>query len=248
MTRMFNIYQLCILLMLSFFFCTMSFADSNQALISYNNGNYQESLQYYQSMDNDSKTSGEWLFNVGNIYYKLGEVGKAIFYFKKALEVLPRDGDVKHNLEMIEKKIIDKVEDKRSFFVKSMSLKALFNFKEQIFIAAIFFFIGVMSIIVRIYKKTESLLLMVITSFLLSFFVSVFVLKDYLLKQDIGVVIKKEAVVKSSTGSSGVELFVLHEGSSCFLLKEELDDHLLIELADGKKGWIFKKDLIYTLF
>ena len=49
--------------------------------------------------------------------------------------------------------------------------------------------------------------------------------------------------VKSSPSVSGSTLFKLHEGTKVSILDNSMKQWAKIELADGKTGWIFKKQI-----
>jgi Ca-activated chloride channel family protein len=76
--------------------------------VLYNLGNtlfqqemYKEAVQLYQgSYSQDSTLTGQMLYNRGNALMRAGEVGPAIESYIQALQFLPDDEDVRHNLEL----------------------------------------------------------------------------------------------------------------------------------------------------
>ena len=40
-------------------------------------------------------------YNLGNAYYRMGEVGHAVWAYEKGLQFEPRNDDIKHNLELV---------------------------------------------------------------------------------------------------------------------------------------------------
>ena len=78
---------------------------------SYYEGRYEDAVKQYKRIINSKEGNwGEVHFNLGNAYFRKGELGKALFHFKKSSKILPRDGDVKYNLEYLRSKTKDKIE------------------------------------------------------------------------------------------------------------------------------------------
>jgi len=76
--------------------------------VLYNLGNtlfqqemYKEAVQFYQgSYSQDSTLTGRMLYNRGNALMRTGDPGAAIESYIQALQFLPDDEDVRHNLEL----------------------------------------------------------------------------------------------------------------------------------------------------
>ena len=49
-------------------------------------------------------------FNLGNSYYKINDLANSIYYYEKALKLMPNDSDVLNNLSYSQNMLIDKVE------------------------------------------------------------------------------------------------------------------------------------------
>lgn len=69
---------------------------------------------YMQAMKVDG-TSSELFYNLGNTYYRQGNLGKAILYYNRALKLDPANGDARQNLEFVNSKITDKQIDSGSY-------------------------------------------------------------------------------------------------------------------------------------
>ena len=64
----------------------------------YKQQNYEKAIEIYKNIESLELVSSELYFNLGNAHYKLNEVGPAIFYYEKALQLDPDNEDVKNNL------------------------------------------------------------------------------------------------------------------------------------------------------
>ena len=58
-------------------------------------------------------------------------------------------------------------------------------------------------------------------------------------------VVVAEVSARSTLGPDGVDLFVLHEGAEV-TVGDTAQGHTLIELSDGRKGWLSSRALIST--
>ena len=65
-------------------------------------------------------------YNLGNSYYKAGEIAKAVLNYERALLMKPGNSDIRANLEVARAKTIDKVEPVPEVFFVSWT-KALIN-------------------------------------------------------------------------------------------------------------------------
>ena len=87
--------------------CLISnFSHSNQSEITkfYNNGKFDDALKLLLKQPN---SAGKF-FNIGNVYYKKGDLGKSIGFWEKAKTYSPRDKDIRHNLNLAMSKVSTK--------------------------------------------------------------------------------------------------------------------------------------------
>ena len=69
----------------------------------YNLGDYRQALQVYDQIAATAGLSGALLYNMGNCYAQLGQTGKAVLEYERALRFAPHDSDVRGNLDLIRK-------------------------------------------------------------------------------------------------------------------------------------------------
>src|SRR6185369_14959299 len=79
-----------------------SFDQSNRL---YEEGKYNEAIAGYESLLKSGKASTAILFNLGNAYFKSGQLGRAIYNFRRAEAVAPRDPDIQANLRFARDRI-----------------------------------------------------------------------------------------------------------------------------------------------
>lgn len=72
----------------------------------------------YLDAEKELGSSSALLYNIGNSYYRSGEIGKAILYYKRALKLDPTNSDARQNLQFAMTKTVDKQDDNRTFVRK----------------------------------------------------------------------------------------------------------------------------------
>lgn len=214
------------------------FLEANQA---YEKGDFAHAASLYEQLINSGFHSGTLYYNLGNSYTKLGETGKALLNYRKAEQLMPRDGDLKFNLNYILDQRKDKIETKERadlirvffFWYYWLNIKELF----YIFLLANLLFWALSLIL--LYKPVEGLKLtrVIIFSLLLVFGAS-FGIKTYTCKAiRHGVIVSPEVTVRSGNGTGHSPLFIMHEGAE-FRITGQTKGWMKIYLTEGKIGWI----------
>lgn len=100
-------------------FCSVISAQTTEILqqadSAYTADNFQEAAAAYQHVINTEGTSAEILYNLGNCYYRMGELGKSILAYERALRLDPTFEDARNNLEFVNSKIADRPGERGSF-------------------------------------------------------------------------------------------------------------------------------------
>ena len=76
----------------------------------YNESAYDSAAVVYESIINKGYSSATLFYNLGNTYYKIGNYPLAIYYYEKSLKLDPKNEDTKHNIEIAQAFISDKIE------------------------------------------------------------------------------------------------------------------------------------------
>ena len=214
---------------------------------AYAEHNYTEAIKEYQTIVDGGEFSLELYYNLGNAYYKADSIGKAILYYNKALRIDPSHDDVRHNLAIAEKQIVDKVPEESEFFLArwmrslrdtmsctTWSILSLVSFAA--ILACVLLFLLASRISLRktgFYCGLCTLLFFVATT---SFAVSS---RNKILTHDEAIILSSAISTKSSPDHSATELFVLHEGTKVRVVSEH-NGWCEVVLADSKKGWVEK--------
>ncbi len=220
----------------------------DRANTAYINEDFDGAMQIYNSIVERGLLSEKLYFNMGNTYYKQGDVARAILYYQKAKKLSPADDDILYNLRVAEAHTKDRIEQVPEFFLKSWSrsIESLFGctgwtilslVSIAILFASILLFL--LSSNIRLRKSGFGVgilaLLLAITSTIYASSQ-----RQYMIEHSSAVVMSRTLSVKSSPDRAATDLFVLHEGTTVDIV-ERLGDWCNITIADGKKGWVEAK-------
>lgn len=229
-------------------------ADSAKTLFEianehYSKGEYTQSINLYDSLINSNLESAKLYYNLGNAWFKLDEVPKAILYFEKAKKIEPNNPDVIYNLELANTRIADRIEVVPEFFLKTWWNNLLNAFNERqwmylnisLFMAFLGFTIVVFISKKRWVKKTSLTISMI---FLLTSVISGLIgYRSYKIKiaHNTAIIFTPTVNVKSAPDENSSSIFILHQGSKVWLL-EESTIWQKVKIANGSEGWITKTD------
>lgn len=105
-----------LLLLLTFFAVLTGRADFvAEADSAYLSDNYAEAVRLYAQAIEELGPSAERYYNLGNANYRLGNLGAAILNYERALRLDPNNNDIRENLEFVNSKTVDRIENPKSF-------------------------------------------------------------------------------------------------------------------------------------
>ena len=76
----------------------------------YQEGDFEDALASYLRLVEAGFESGEVYYNIGNAYFKLGDLAQSILHYERARRLLPGDQDVQANLELARSLTVDEIE------------------------------------------------------------------------------------------------------------------------------------------
>jgi tetratricopeptide (TPR) repeat protein len=212
-----------------------AFVQANQA---YEQGDYAKAIPLYSLILSRGTESSEIHFNMGNAYFRSNQLGQAIFHFRKAAQLAPRDPDIQYNLSFAREKVADHIEAAPSFQASFFSFLDLWTVKEQylfvLFLGLVSFFAGCLSLSLKNGRTRWGKNIIFAALILALFFL-------WLREQtftEFGVVVAPEVSVYSGFERDRVVLFQLHEGVEFNWNDKGEKTWVQINLADGKKGWV----------
>jgi hypothetical protein len=220
-------------------------ADDLHALLfranqAYLEDRYEEAAALYETIVEQGHLNGHVFFNLGNTYIRLGELGKAILNYKKAIVLLPRDGDLKANFQYARSLARDRIEGASPSLWNTLAFWYFgMNLWELLIAFALFNLLFWASALFNLYRESEWAKWGLWLSLLLTLVLGISAGLKYreTFQNAGGVLLEDEAPVRAGFSRNDTTLFVLHEGAEFTLLDEE-QGWWKITLADGKKGWV----------
>ena len=208
---------------------------------SYNEEKYDQAASLYEELIKSGIQNGELYYNLGNFYFKMGMLGKAILSYRLAQLYLPRDEDLKANLSYARQLTKDRIEEKQflPFINEFCFWYSKLNLKELIIVFLIAHGIfWIVAIIRTFWRKEHQNLILLINLVLVIIIGCSLTIKIYNHIYNIeGVVLTKEITVRSGNGTNNTALFQLHDGAEFKIIQQD-EEWIKIELKDGKRGWV----------
>ncbi len=208
---------------------------------------YQEAVDEYVKILNTGYENGAIYFNLGNAYYKLGSIGKAILYYEKAKKIIPSDEDIINNLNLANLYIADKITPIPELFYiryfKSFTkLMSPNNWMKVFLTLYVMLCLVICGRIIIKKQKVKNFLhkLIFLSAFLTALSLFILLYSFYELnRHDWAIVMSDKVEVSSSPTEDSTQLFSVHEGTKV-KIKRTNEKWIEISLADGKVGWITK--------
>lgn len=119
--------KILIIGMLLLFVSQLSFAATKaDADKAYQENDFNAAIEQYEAILQDGKESAAIYYNLGNSYYKIENIAKAILNYERALLLNPGDSDTRFNLDLAKSKTVDKVTPASEVFIVTW-VKSLTN-------------------------------------------------------------------------------------------------------------------------
>ncbi|MCI0596585.1 MAG: tetratricopeptide repeat protein [candidate division Zixibacteria bacterium] len=212
------------------------FAEANRL---YDLQNYTGAVQLYEQLAGQGVRTPALYYNLASAHFKTQAIGKSVLYLLRAEKLSPGDNDIEGNLRFVSQFTIDKgtLSSPPLAF-----LTELFPLGTWALWATVFYFLLTGLIALRIWFKSSAFFLRWGT-WLVGILLAVFAFGFYLSwswsKVPKGVLLAKEAPVKSGPGEDFVTQLLGHEGLT-FQILEEREDYFEVLLPNGVKGWVKK--------
>ncbi|PKL82971.1 MAG: hypothetical protein CVV24_07290 [Ignavibacteriae bacterium HGW-Ignavibacteriae-3] len=213
----------------------------------YQEGNYHLALESYKRIIGQGYESGALFYNLGNAYFKTGQLGHAIYSYEKGLKLEPNDEDLAYNLKIANARTVDKITELPKLFIVSWweGLVTSLNVTGWSLTVVIVFWILLLSIAVYFLSRRNNLQKFAFMS--ASIFLALFIFTAVLLFARVnreavtnyGVLLAPTYTVKLSPDIKSNDAFVIHEGIK-FAVEDYVNEWAKIRLIDGKVGWAQK--------
>lgn len=183
-------------------------------------------------------------YNLGNAYFRQGEIGSSIWAYEKGLQFQPRDKDLQHNIAIARAHVRDRID-----FPKGMIVVDYYrSLKQKVTLGDLFFLGGLLLLVAAAawfgklfgFIRGTAYRVLILPSVIAVFIIHGFMLDlywDITGNQQAVVVAPVAEALSAPAGTDDKILFRIHEGS-VVEMTQQLPGWVEIGLLDGKKGWI----------
>ena len=247
-SRLFLLTCMAMMLMVSALSAQTRLEAFEQANTLYQESNYDSAIVVYNRIIDDGVESAPLFFNLGNAYFKNGDLGHSILFYMRALRLEPGDDDIRANLEFARSFTRVQMEGVALNPVNSLmaEIVAPYRLNTLAWVSSAFFIILVLLLALRFgygYRSSLmrtgivlSLILLVVCSMITTFKYR----HDYLTRR--AVLVAEECPV---FGGPSEEMDVELQGAPGLTVEilDESGDWYNVLFENSRRGWI-RKDLV----
>jgi len=216
-----------------------------QANVLYAQNNYAAAAQQYEAIRQTQGESPELYYNLGNAYYRTGEIAQAILNYNRALLLAPNYEDAQFNLQVAQRKVVDNVDVTSVFFLKQWvnNLGDLLSSNGWAIMSIVMFILALTAFLLFVFGRYRTLRKIAFNVAITSLVITLLSLA-YAFKQSNkvanctdGIIMVGSTTAKDSPSLTGKDMFVLHAGTKV-TIKSTVSGWTEVELPDGSAGFI----------
>ena len=213
-------------------------------------GSWDAALQKYLQIEQSGMTSDRLCYNIGNAYYKCGQLGESILYYERALKLNPACADAEYNLGIARESVLDRIDSVPEFILTKWvrSVKYLLSSNAWAFTALALMLLAAAALLLWRFASSKGVRTLAFVAACVCFIMALSAYAfswsergDVLSDRD-AIVMQSVTSVKSSPSGEGKSLFILHEGTKVEVL-DSVGDWVKVEIADGRQGWMPEGDI-----
>lgn len=211
----------------------------------YKKGNYMQAIRDYEELLKKGP-SVELYYNLGNAYYRTDNITRAVLNYERALLLSPGDDDIRFNLQMARSKTIDKITPKSEMFFVTW-YKSLVNFTSiDGWANTAIVSIAIALLLILCYLFGKKILIRKAGFYGAMFFVLLFIASNIFAYEQRRILTRRTGAIITSTSAALKKTpvvnseynTIIHEGSRVEIIDDTMKDWKLVELEDGREGWI----------
>lgn len=217
----------------------------DSATACYTAGRYTDALNYYNQVLTSGQESADLYYNAGNAAFKANEMAQAVWYYEKALKLNPADEDAAFNLGLANTRITDKIDQVPLLFYERWwkAFVNLFSPDTWSVVSLLMLALAALALLLffqatTLWQRKGGFWMSLVFGILFAFSLS-FAWKGThrIVNHNEAIVFAATVTAKSSPDASGVDLFVLHEGTKV-AVNDQIGTWLRVKIANGSEGWL----------
>ena len=222
----------------------------DEAVAAYAAGDYDTAAAKWEACTVNG-TSADLEYNLGNAFFKKGDIARAVLHYERASRLNPSDSDIRFNLDFARSRVQDKVEEVPEFVLKTLMLKLCYITTSNVWavLSLIFLAIALSLALMFFLGGTPGIrrggFFGGIAALLVALMCLGFSLwqRSMSARSDEAIVVRPVTSARSTpSAETAKDLFILHEGTKVKIL-DNVGDYSDIELSDGRRGWLRTSDI-----
>lgn len=192
--------------------------------------------------------NGRLYYNIGNCYFRLEDLGRAVLYYRRAEQYIPNDPNLRQNLDFARRKRLDRIDvPERTRALKTVLFFHYdFSQRARAMVFAAGFGLCWALLTVRLFVRSGLLAWCAAFAAVFSALMLGSLAAEWHQFRTVrpGVVIAAETVARKGDGTSYEPAFTepLHAGTE-FRVLENRGDWLQVALDDGRRCWLPSRDV-----
>lgn len=217
-------------------------ADGDAA---YANGNYQQAIADYNAVLKQG-ASAEVYYNLGNAYYRAGNITQSVLAYERARLLSPGDSDIKYNLQFVNNKTIDKITPQSEMFFITwyhslVSLTSVDGWGKIAYLS-----LALACLLIMLYLFVGNIHAREVGFYGAIVFTVVFLLSNVFAYQQRRLFVERTGAIvispavsgKKAPAEGGTNVFTIHEGTRVDITDKTMKAWRAVRLADGREGWV----------
>lgn len=213
----------------------------DKANMLFNKGEYDSARVYYEKLSSDYQSEILY-YNLGNTYYKLNKVGKAVLNYERALKIAPSNTKIQDNLYLTQTRIANRIQpNERIFFICWWQSITHASHATLWAVLALIIFVG--TVIVHLLKKLNIISFNIpvqatvgaLAIWLLFFTFSIFATNNKYYGQEAVVMLNNATFKLQPDATKNSSL--IPEGTKV-TIEQKKSSWAEVILPDGRKGWM----------
>ncbi|MAW64659.1 MAG: hypothetical protein CMD18_00525 [Flavobacteriales bacterium] len=213
----------------------------DSAKVSYGKGDFETAIQQYQSVLKKGLLSSDLYYNLGNSYYRNGQLGYCILNYEKALKLNPSHENTAFNLALVKTKRIDKFDEVPQFSFNLLLIGAnkYISHNYSSIIGSILILISALVFIYGKKAKVKKYINYSRIGITLGLLITLIAWKQQTAVKEYknGIVVAKSSNIFSEPNPNSTLLFEIHEGVKLEVLSES-NGWVNIKTPSNEVGWI----------
>lgn len=209
---------------------------------------YQEAQQEYEKLLGMGIKSGNLYYNLGNAYFKSGNLGKAIVNFERAQQLIPQDSDLRANIAFAESLREHPISAAEPVWIVRVFKYIAGHFTMDtltLLLVCIYWVLAITLSTGILFKRIAVLARKFVLALALALCISgcLWLVRFYADYKDVyAVVIDKATDSRFAPSEEATTHFKVYEGTKLIIIRED-GAWARIKTLDGKIGWVKENTL-----